>query len=191
MNPYTGKCEHFYSSLDDTTISDNCIKHLYKDSHDNIWIGTTKGLEMYNPDTNDFSRIYTHGAVTWIVEDSFGNLCFANDKDGFFTYNIVSGLITNYPLNSNDKIYTLFEDSNKRLWAGMWSSGLKLFNRKTGHFDSVDLRYVHDDSFNHEQIGYIIELGTGNLLLASRGGLIVFDPKSNSASHIGIRSNKI
>lgn len=54
MNPYTGKCEHFYSSLDDTTISDNCIKHLYKDSHDNIWIGTTKGLEMYNPDTNDF-----------------------------------------------------------------------------------------------------------------------------------------
>lgn len=177
MNPYTGKCEHFYSSLDDTTISDNCIKHLYKDSHDNIWIGTTKGLEMYNPGTNDFSRIYTHGAVTWIVEDSFGNLCFANDKDGFFTYNIVSGLITNYPLNSNDKIYTLFEDSNKRLWAGMWSSGLKLFNRKTGHFDSVDLRYVHDDSFNHEQIGYIIELGTGNLLLASRGGLIVFDPE--------------
>lgn len=175
MNPYTGKCTHFYASTTRETISDNCIKHLYKDSHHNIWIGTTKGLDVYNPRSNDFSRIYTHGAVTWIAEDSFGNLCFTNDKEGFFTYNMVSGLVTNYPLPSGDIIYTLFEDSKKRLWAGMWASGLKLFNRETGTFDKVDLQYIHSDAFNHQQIGYIVELNDGNLLLASRGGLILFD----------------
>lgn len=177
MNPYTKKCVHFYISPSDRTISDNCIKHLYKDSHQNIWVGTTKGLDIYHPQTNDFSHVYTHGAVTWITEDGFGNLCFVNDKEGFFTYNIVSGLITNYPLPPNDVIYTLFEDSKKRLWAGMWSSGLKLFNRETGNFESVDLQYIHSNSFNHEQIGYIVENENGNLLLASRGGLIVFDPE--------------
>ena len=192
MNPQTGKCVHYYTSANEKTISQNCIKHLYRDSHNNIWVGTTKGLEVYNPHTNDFTRIYTHGAVTWITEDSFGNLCFANDKKGFFTYNIVSGLITNYPLPPNDIIYTLFEDSKKRLWAGMWSSGLKLFNRETGAFETVDLQYVHSDTFNHEQIGYIVEPENGKLLLASRGGLIVFDSeKRQCVQHLNQKQGNL
>ncbi|MBV5343662.1 hypothetical protein JZU68_08700, partial [bacterium] len=85
---------------------------------DNTWIGTTKGLDLYQKGTDNFKHIYKNDAIIWLIQRADGNICFASVRDGLFIYDVKTSKLSNYPLPANDYIYTLFEDSEHTLWAG-------------------------------------------------------------------------
>ena len=109
-------------------------------------------------------------------------ICFASYSEGFFVINPHTWKLVNYPFSAKDFIYSLFEDSNHTLWAGMWSKSLKRFNPATKIFEQVPLKMQNGESFDHEQIGYMVENKPGSLMLATRRGLLIFDTKRNELS---------
>lgn len=56
-NPYPFK-RYINSLWDVTTISDNIINSLFKDSEGLLWIGTQNGLNRFNPDYETFKHYY-------------------------------------------------------------------------------------------------------------------------------------
>jgi len=180
FDPQTDKFKrYFHTDKDPKSLSSSTIRYLLTDKDDNTWIGTVAGLDFYDKKTDSFKHIYTHAPISALMQRTDESICFASYSEGFFVLNPHNWQLVNYPFSAKDFIYSLFEDSNHNLWAGMWSKSLKRFNPITKTFDQVPLKMKNGTSFDHEQIGYMVENKQGNLLLATRKGLLVFDIKQN------------
>lgn len=83
-NTQTGTLKNVSSSVNNQrTINDDCIFSLYKDKEGIIYVGTTIGLNRYNKESNDFTRISeAEGFIYDIKEDDYGNLWVATYGNG-------------------------------------------------------------------------------------------------------------
>ena len=86
MNLNTGKFKNYQVGNSAWSLYASGIYTLYKDSHQQIWIGTTSGLNKYIPETDDFERIYeVHPAdISYIMEDKKGHLWVCSLNKGIF-----------------------------------------------------------------------------------------------------------
>ncbi|MDR1756442.1 MAG: helix-turn-helix domain-containing protein [Culturomica sp.] len=69
---------------DTTSLADNRVWALFKDTENNIWIGSSQGVEQYNRTEKNFqfrSDILTSGQVNWITQDSEGDLWFGGENE--------------------------------------------------------------------------------------------------------------
>ena len=180
FDPQTDKFKrYFHVDKDSKSLSSSTIRYLLTDKDDNTWIGTVAGLDFYDKKTDSFKHIYNHAPISALMQRADESICFASYSEGFFVLDPHKWKLVNYPFSAKDFIYSLFEDSNHTLWAGMWSKSLKRFNPATKTFDQVPLKMLNGESFDHEQIGYMVENKPGNLMLATRKGLLIFDTKRN------------
>ena len=171
FDPQTDKFKrYFHNDKDSKSLSSSTIRYLLTDKDDNTWIGTVKGLDFYDKNTDSFKHIYNHAAISALMQRTDESICFASYSEGFFVLDPHKWKLVNYPFSAKDFIYSLFEDSNHSLWAGMWSKSLKRFNPLTKTFDQVPLKMRNGESFDHEQIGYMVENKPGNLMLATQIG---------------------
>lgn len=193
FDPQTEKFKrYFHNDKDPNSLSSSTIRYLLADKDDNTWIGTVAGLDYYDKKKDTFKHIYTHAPISALMQRDDETICFASYKEGFFVLNPHTWKLINYPFSAKDFIYSLFEDSNHTLWAGMWSKSLKRFNPITKTFDQVPLKMRNGKSFDHEQIGYMVENKQGNIMLASRKGLLIFNTKQNEiVKHLTNKNSNI
>ncbi len=180
FDPHTEKFKrYFHSDKDSKSLSSSTIRFLLTDIDDNTWIGTVAGLDYYDKKTDSFKHIYKRAAISALMQRADGTICFASYSEGFFVLDPHKWKLVNYPFSAKDFIYSLFEDSNHTLWAGMWSKSLKKFNPITKTFDQVPLKKKMGGSFDREQIGYMVENKKGDLMLATRKGLLIYNTQNN------------
>ena len=147
--PYhTGSGVHItFSHLTKTSgLSDNNIYDLFKDSNDNIWIGTMYGgVSLFDGKT--FTNFTEKGIISGVevggfFEDKKGDIWFAAENHGIYRYNYSKGIL---PADSGEELFTIFdekdglmtggilcmlEDSKGRFWLGGWG-GLFRFDGTT------------------------------------------------------------
>ncbi len=126
--------KHDYN--DESSISSNKINDIFQDSQDRIWITTTRGLNLFDPDKLSFRRYdqkdgLLSNELKTILEDSQYNLWLVY-KFGISRFNPVSNEINNYILNNsikNDGFITRAAtiDSNDVLYFGS-TNGYYTFN---------------------------------------------------------------
>lgn len=177
-NANTKTFTRFYHRPDDErSISNNCIKHLLCDSKGRIWVGTISGLDLYNPETNDFTPVTGEGSIFWLMQNKQGEICFLVNNN-LCIMDPETYRTEKFRFDSTQKMFFLYEDSDQCLWVGMWSSGLKYFDRETGKLVDTDLKLPTGESFNDVQVNYIIETAEGDLMLATRNGILLYDRKA-------------
>ncbi len=150
-----------------------------------IFIGTGKGVAMYNPydDTSYFfsnsktnklgeiekpvlSLTSTSDGLLWIGTDGIGLASYSMDADSIAYYNINSlgsgGL-------SNNAITDIEADSKDNLWIATSGGGLSYLNRKfnsfkTFSFDGNDPNSIRDNNVNCIAVDSLqnVWFGTGN-----------------------------
>jgi len=151
----------------------NTVYEFFEDSKNRFWAGSTSGLILYDRNTNA-AKLYSNDLraevgnrnfIRCIAEDDNGMLWLATDGGGLDHFNPETGQFTNYrsDLNnslsiSNNKIYAVLFDSQKRLWVGTHSGlnclepgnqGFRLFTESEGLANNV----VY--SVNEDHDGYI------------------------------------
>lgn len=182
LTRYDTNTKHFYPYYKDenaeNSLSDNCIKHILCDKRKRLWIGTISGLDLYNPETDDFRRISDEGSVFWLMQRNNGNICYLINNT-LCILEPESMKTKKFHFDNGEELFFLFEDSNAKLWVGMWSSGLKYFEEGTGKLISADLSWTNDITFNNEQVNYIVETEENNLMLSTRNGLLIYDSHKN------------
>jgi ligand-binding sensor domain-containing protein/signal transduction histidine kinase len=134
----------------------------------------------------------SQNTVNCILQDSRGFMWFGtqaglNRFDGYtfrvFRHNPQDSLSI-----SNNWIWSIFEDSQKRLWAGTFGGGLNRFDSATETFQTF--RHTPGDSANSlldDGIWFITEDSNGVLWVGSNTGLNRFDTQSGAIQHFTFR----
>jgi len=152
FNVKTKEFKHyFYNANDSTSLSSNKIISLFKDSKNNLWVGTDAGLNLFDKSSETFKAYTTKdglpdNCVNSIIEDADGNLWigtnfglskFVNgvrvpEKPVFRNYNYGDGLQGN---GFNRR--SCYRDRVGRLYFG-GSNGFNMFNPR----EIIDNPYI-------------------------------------------------
>jgi ligand-binding sensor domain-containing protein/signal transduction histidine kinase len=183
FNPHvnTGEKEKFicyYPNPNDTySLPSNLIFAVYEDKNKILWIGTRKGLRIFDREMNRFicpkfkngdSDILNHGNIWSIFEDSSGELWIATHGGGLVQVNAERDkyfIFNHDPENSNsisgNRISSVYEDKSGVIWIGTYCYGInklilepnKFIHYKNIPGDPASLSYNWVSSFCEDSNG--------------------------------------
>lgn len=173
---------------DTNSVCESRIRSLFLDSKDDLWLGTWGGLSVYDGSNKSF-KSYTSqkddpsslsfNTVTSVFEDRAGNMWVGTysgglnllnaDKQGFVHFKNNPGDINSL---SNNSIYCIKEDSLHNIWIGTLS-GLNKYNLSENKFKRFSKMNIRDIQVTRQ----------GNLVLATVGGILFFNPLTETFEH--------
>lgn len=186
MDLYTKKIKHYYSDINDVnSLDDNSIYSVYRDFAGTIWIGTTTGINIYNPKTNNFTRIRNLNDMVLDIEQIGNQIWFATPNRGLQRYDTISKEWKEYKFDVNDKkslisnnVISLCVDDKKQLWVGT-SHGLCKYD-------------INNDCFIDEKVefqsNYICKIlpENNNLWITTLKGLVCYTPSTKHYRHFTV-----
>jgi len=135
---------HYQTKPNNTSICNNYISDLFLDKEENLWIGTSRGLNKFNPVTKRFKWFFNdskndqtldNNSINCITQDFNGNLWIGtskglnrinpDDQSDFKNVNRFFQEKIAYSFPGNQEILSLNVDNSGVLWIGTRFSGLK------------------------------------------------------------------
>jgi len=174
---------------DDKSIPSNSINCLFRDSHNNLWIGTiNKGLIHFDKDKKKFSVIenISNPYVHRINEDDRGKLWIGTEW-GLNVYDPESGeneiyikdLSNTQSINDN-AVYSIYKDSNNNIITGTYFGGINLLLKSYQRF-TLYIPELEKHSIGGGAVRQIIGAGGNDLWIATEnGGLNYYNSKKNN-----------
>lgn len=170
-------------------LSANELNCVYADAHDPvIWIGTQRdGLCAYNYVTSEFTSYYSDAnnphslcsnGVTKIIPAKDGNLWIATYSGGVDYLDKSTGEFTHYNSQTvkgmSNMIWTVQEGPNGELYIGHVDHGFSILTPETKQLQNFN----EDDqsNFPHFEVSSICKDKNGNLWIATRAGLVLYNP---------------
>ncbi|MBQ8520622.1 MAG: response regulator [Bacteroides sp.] len=181
-----------FHSLDDGYET----RAFFKERDGNLWIANKRGfIRIYAPDKSLIGYLSAEGNITrtptafdrnvyCFMQEENGDIWLGTKKDGIFLlkkngkdkYHIrqfIHQAGQPYSL-SNNSIYSIFQDSRKRIWIGSYGGGLNLVDRS----DSQEVRFLHHGNTPQIPCGKFDKIRTikeinGCLFVGSKNGLLV------------------
>jgi len=172
VNRYDGTNFKIFST-DNTNgeIQDCVINSLCETRDGHIWVGSNKGLSIYDPELESFSQYQIHPdefdgeirrAIKGITEDRSGKVWICDFYRGIHCYDPLTKTLRHVGLGSRDKIpfpYIVFEDKDGRIWVGSTNNGLYLYNAQSDYFDFYEPASAAGINPNTLDITSIIDIG--------------------------------
>jgi len=183
LNKYNLATKTFthYSQKDYPGLIVDNIFTLLEDQDKKIWIGTTRGVTVYDPVTGRFQEfekdIISPSSIDCLYEDRSGNIWMATRNRGVYCYNKSEGTLRNYAYTPDGKelpdnfVNSIFEDSDRNIWIGTHEGGLCKYNRQSEVFTVL----TEKDGLPSNTIFSIIESNDGNLWISTNNGLSCLD----------------
>ena len=184
-----------YNFDDDKSISNNRIRHIIQDRDNNIWIGTSYGLNFlessmvrknkkifkrYLNDPSDKNSL-SNNDILFIHEDREGKIWMATYGGG------LNELIKDQENNEyfkhffrkdglpSDVIFSILEDDNGNLWLGT-ENGMCKFSKDGKQIERFVAREGPGDNFYSE--GTCFETENGEFIFGQKSGFVRFFPAS-------------
>lgn len=175
-------------------LTHTSIWSLLCDHQGTVWIGTYfGGINYFNPD----NQIYNHYQISdqeeeglsssiigCITEDSQNNLWISTEGGGLNKYNPKTGKFKwykhhNHPNSlSHNNIKALYYDKVKEiLWIGTHMGGLNKLETRNGHITRYSTKNNPSESIHSNTVRDIVPY-KDKLILATHGGISVFDPSN-------------
>jgi ligand-binding sensor domain-containing protein len=207
---YDKKKKLFIQVLHDETkphsLLSNNIRSMLMDHAGRIWIGTDAGLDLIdNFDINSADYVFAHyknnsdpssitgGMVRTLLEDDKQNLWIGTIsgldlldlktfKKGIHSFAHFKNDPNRRTSLSNNSILTLFQDIQKNIWIGTFSSGIDVINSIPDKFNTYVSEPGNKNSLSNNQVNCFLE--DGNLLwIGTEGGLNRYNRKDESFKH--------
>lgn len=156
------------------SITGNSVYSIYRDSKQNLWIGSREGVYRYNYDTdklepfraNSMQNIFIYN----IQEGRNGTIWFCRRHGGVASYNPESDELRFY--EQKDGLSTLqviasAEDSKGRMWFGTIDGGINIYHPDSDRFEVMNIK----DGLPNNTIYGILEADDGIMWVSSNRGL--------------------
>lgn len=121
----------------------------------------------------------SHATVYDILQDSYGYIWVAT-ADGLNYYDGYKFNVFRYASDdeyslSNNRVMTIYEDSQYNLWVGTSGGGLNRFDRFHNRFERFDFEQMNPTSLSSDHVRVIFEDDRQNLWIGTRNGLNLLD----------------
>lgn len=185
------------------------INTIYKDSKNNLFVGTTRGLFYLNQETEKFQYVNLtkkeerEAEVIRSIKEDNNGLLWLGTESGIFTYNKKTNTVIHYgqsfnrqPESLSDKaVYSIFVSDEDIVWIGTYFGGVNYTSPKSKGIT----KYTPSDyrkSISGKAVSEIISLQDGKLWIGTEdGGINILDKESNQFSFLnssdGLSSNNI
>lgn len=202
LDRYDGISVRTFSCRDEiASRGNNNIGAIYEDSAHNLWIGTDRGVYIFDPRTEKFAIFNAESANGVMVEDwiqtiqgdAAGNIWILAPNQGVFRYK--SGRIEYYSVTNHngdkEKLpLSLIVASNGTIIVGTNNQGLYFYDKQTNIFRKMG---ANDPSFaplDNVMVQYVEELPDGSLALTTpRGDVFRINPATTALSKMSLRRN--
>jgi len=200
LNRYDGIRFKVYENdpSDSSSLQNNYINRLFRDSKDRIWIGTQEGLDTYDYENDSFIHYPLLNSKQEAIHISVSSL--AEDTNGYIWVGTDRGLFVRYPgkdfceqsdivppILRNQKIIEVFVDSRGYLWISTFLHHTYILKRQGKEF--VLQRPRFDNSLLRGAIRSITEDADKHIWLGSEtDGLYCFDRVKNEITHFSAKS---
>ena len=186
------------------SLPGNEVLCICQDQTGGIWIGTNKGLALFNPEEKNFVRFGTSGTPLsnaiydirqlndkqlWIATE-FGGIAILDLSQHFFSsskqteFRFITKGDDEYTLSS-PTVRCIFQDSYDNIWAGLWGGGINFLSNNTTLFNAY--RYSKDMpeySLTNPTASAVCIDQTGKLWIGTDGGGInIFDKDKRIATY--------
>ena len=179
LNRFDGvQFQHYYSSEELNTLSDNVVGSIYIDSNEDIWVSGRSSMSRYRRETDDFVRYElsdptgsgTYRRARTITEDSRGILWVGGGHHSLYYFDGLQDRFVPYePLDSRD-ITAIFICASDYIWATTESNGLKRIDIENGDITS----FFHDpddpNSISINNTNAVVQDRMGRLWVGSQFG---------------------
>ncbi len=182
--------------LKDSPIN-NRITALREDRQGKIWIGTSGGLSVLDPERETFTSFrhvpgdtasLSHNRILSIFEDHLGVVWIGTSGGGLNRFNAETSTFTafkNDPLMefslSNDRVTAIFQDSTGILWIGTLGGGLNRLDVSEGKFR----HYTDKDGLANNAVYGIIQDKNKCLWISTNKGLSRFTLPEHNQTVLG------
>ena len=147
------------------------IQCVYTDDTGLLWVGTEKfGVAYYGKNIYKFNSELL-GDITAITEDNEGNLYYGTNDKGVIGY---SGTL------ASTKVTAMKYTNDGSIWVGSSQNGLTRI--KDGKTRIYSTKADSIGGLINDHINELCSDRAGNLWIATRGGLQVFNPRMNTFS---------
>lgn len=184
------------------------ISSLYVDRQKRFWVGTNKGLYLYDYENdsfilNDLEGELPRDQIMVINEDHDGNLLVGTLQNGLYICDSKLNLLSHYFKNTtpfsltDNNISAIHEDSEGRLWVGTRSGGLNRIDTETNavtHYTAWNGRLGNNsvrtiNTYNGQLVvGTFNGLSLLNLVDGSCTTYTNFDEQKGGLSHFSVFS---
>jgi signal transduction histidine kinase/ligand-binding sensor domain-containing protein/DNA-binding response OmpR family regulator len=169
-NPHTGVNRIFMHQPEDPeSISDNDIWAIFRDSRERIWIGTSRGLDLFNAQKGTFSREgekYQLGSANMIFEDPVGDLWVYSADIEKLTRISPDGSFEKFDIHTR----AMCEVGQAEIWMATMGNGLVCYDLSTGVFKE----YTTADGLSSNILHGIININDRYLWISGNNGISRF-----------------
>lgn len=183
--------EPFLANGSKNSLCDNNVRTICEDNDGFVWIGTQKGLDRYDPITNQFLHFSYSNEASNGINDNVINILYVDSK-GDLWIGTNSGLnkmikvgepgnekisFKSYPNEDflrNDLISNIMEDEAHDLWICFYT-GMLQFNTGTEHVIREWFSKEYQRIGMSRNASYVDNVG--QLLIGGTYGFLAFDPE--------------
>ena len=188
--------KHFvHDPQNPNSLPGNDVRCIYKDTNGNIWIGTSKGLALFNANTDTFTNFHNnpgniHGALSsyifsikqlkdnklWIATELNGIMILDLQQNQFLLpeqirFEFIREGDNNYSLSNASARY-IFQDSFNNIWIGTWGGGINFISNAPPAFHtwSYSPTQMNESSLSNKVVSSVCDDGQGKLWIGTDGG---------------------
>lgn len=149
LNLQTGTFKTYSAYQDNPASLDGTSSYaIFKDRKERIWVTSMSGVNLYNREKDNFTRIKDLDALTIdIDQDTKGNLWFSTQGKGLFKYHPEKQIWKNYIHDhknpnslANNQVNCVLIDTNGEMWVGTMN-GLCKYNAEEDAFETYLLKF--------------------------------------------------
>ena len=179
LNRFDGNVFKVYQNKlsDSASIGSNSIFSLYEDAREQLWVGTYKGIYLYNPLKENFTpfKLIPPGEVRYIKGDGAHNIWIVSDLN-LYKYNEISAKITAYPLK-NDQTIAIQLSENGILWGATSRGVIKRYDPLKNSFTDYDIS-LYNGGRKFSAIQDIYPAGDTTLIIGTMNQALAFNYRS-------------
>jgi len=175
-----------YSQSNPKGLGDNLTTAICEAEDGRIWVGTSSGVYIFDPETEIFELLRHDPAnprslcgndINFIQKDREGNMWVGTARDGVCRWSKATGDFDNFGGYFRDGL-VFFQQKNGTIWVGN-TDGLHQKIPGRDEFRPEE-KFTENKAWNLSYASDIVELPDGSLMVSAHDyGLWVFDPKAN------------
>ena len=197
LNRYDGTTMKVFDCYDtDLQRGNNNISSLFEDEDKKLWVGTDKGIFIFDPVSQKFSFFRTSTSdniqiIDWVEDirqDLNNNIWIVIPNQGLFRYHLPDKQLVRYSIGNTQmpdqgNPQCICIESNGMVWVGTNGGGVYLYNKSTDSFTQY-LGNSEGDSLKNENIYTICDDGEELVLGIHEGRLRKLNKRRNTLSDV-------